>query len=223
MTYLRAIAFLSAGALLSAQGTAPKPEPTDYPAHTAADNGFTIAAEYLVHSIPSPNVSLVANDYLVVDVAVFGPAKAKLNLTGGNFLLRINGQKTAISPDAPSTVAISMKYSDWTQRPTVSGGVGAGAGDVTWEPSTAPRFPGDASGRPPLPNPVPSQTDPNVPGKEPEIPIEARIQRVALESGIQILPKSGLLFFPWHGRMKSLKSLELIYQGPAGNITLKLL
>jgi hypothetical protein len=70
---------------------------------------------------------------------------------------------------------------------------------------------------------VPDQTDPNVPRQDAEIPIEVRIQRTALEEGTHALPKSGLIFFPHRGRVKSIKSLDLIYEGPAGKVFLKLL
>ena len=50
--------------------TEPKGKASDYPAHAAAGN-VSIGAEYLVHSIPAGNQTLVAPDYLVVEVALF--------------------------------------------------------------------------------------------------------------------------------------------------------
>jgi hypothetical protein len=35
-------------------------------------------------------------------------------------------------------------------------------------------------------------------------------------------PFAGLLFFPFRGKTKSIKTMELLYQGPAGTIALKL-
>jgi hypothetical protein len=225
MYAIRIAALIFAAAVASAQGTKPKAEPSDYPAHIALDNGVTLAAEYLVHSIPTPTGSLVAEDYLVVEVAFFGPPKSKLDLNAGQFALRINNQKVALRTDSAGSVAASIKYMDYSQRPGLTGSAGAGAGNsgVVWGPPTTPRFPGDPSAGRPLPNPVPDQTDPNVPQKEPEIPIEERIQGAALEEGTRVLPKSGLLFFPYRGRTKSIKSLELLYEGPAGKLSLKLL
>jgi hypothetical protein len=225
MPAIRMLALLSAAAAAFAQGTKPKEAPGDYPAHIALDNGITLAAEYMVHSIPTPTGTLVADDYLIIDVAFFGPPKTKLDLNASQFVLRINNQKVALRSDPPSGAATSIKYADMSQRPSVTGSAGAGVGDggVVWGPANTPRFPGDPSVGHPLPNPVPDQTDPNVPRQEAETPIEVRIQRTALEEGARVLPKSGLIFFPHHGRTKSIKSLELIYEGPAGKVTLKLL
>jgi len=55
-------------ATLYAQGTAPKQTAADYPAHATAGS-FTLAAEYLVHAIPSPEGSYFTNDYLVIEAA----------------------------------------------------------------------------------------------------------------------------------------------------------
>jgi hypothetical protein len=47
-----------------------------------------------------------------------------------------------------------------------------------------------------------------------------RVQRAALPEGDRTLPQAGLLFFQY--RAKSIRSIELIYSGPAGQATLKL-
>ncbi len=210
MSAIRTLALFSAAAVAFAQGTKPQAGPGDYPAHIALDNGITLAAEYLVHSLPTPTGSLVAQDYLVIDVAFSGPPKTKLDLNAGQFALRINNQKVAFRPDSAGAVAASIKYADLSQRPGFTGGAGAGVGNsgAVWGPTANPRFPGDPSAGRPLPNPVPDQTDPNVPPLESETPIEVRIQRTALEEGSRVLPKSGLIFFPYHGRIKSIKSLN---------------
>jgi hypothetical protein len=221
MTWLRIAAFSAAAALAFAQGTRPKPKPSDYPTQAILENGVTLAAEYLVHSLPTQTGTLIADDYLIVEVAFYGPPKSKLSLGAGNFVLRINTQKSTIQPDSAGTVAASLKYPDWNQRPGVT--PSASAGPVVYGPPTAPHFPGDPTGRPTISSPVPDQTDPNAPPKEAEMPIEFRVQASALEEGEHRTPTSGLIFFPYRGRTKSIKSLELIYEGPAGKVTLKLL
>ena len=211
MTTLQIVALLSAAAALSGQGTTPKAKPSDYPSHIALDKGYELGAEYMVHSIPTPSGILIADDYLVVDVAFFGPLKTKLNLSSGNFVLRINTQKSAIQPTSAASVAASLKYPSFAQPssgPTVNGGVGIGLGMPI------------PIGRP-LPNPAPA--DPNAPAREAETSLEDRIQHAALVEGDQPTPASGLIFFPYRGRMKSIKSIELIYEGPAGKVSLKLL
>jgi hypothetical protein len=60
------------------------------------------------------------------------------------------------------------------------------------------------------------------------IPIELQrawqqeTQRAAFPSGDRALPQAGLLFFSYRGKTKGINSLELIYSGPAGNVTLAL-
>lgn len=218
---MRIAALFAATALAFAQGTKPKAQPSDYPTQATLENGFTLAAEYLVHSLPTQTGTLIADEYLIVEVAFYGPPKSKLNLSAGNFALRINTQKSAIQPDSAGTVAASIQYPDWTQRRGVT--PTASAGPVVYGPPVAPRFPGDPTGRPTVSSPVPDQTDPNVPPQPAETPIEERVQASALEEGEHRTPASGLIFFPYRGRMKSIKSLELIYESPTGKVSLKLL
>jgi hypothetical protein len=52
--------------------------------------------------------------------------------------------------------------------------------------------------------------------------MEQRVQRAAMLEGDRVLPQAGLLFFEFRGKTQSIKSLELIYSGPAGNATLAL-
>jgi len=223
------LAILAVG-FATAQGLTPRAQPSDYPAHAALDKGFTLAAENLLHTLPTANGgssgALVANDYLVIEAAVFGPVKQRVDLAAGNFTLVITTGKNnaaTVHSDSPGSVAASIKYSDWTQRPTasLSGGVGnTGATIGTQVP--AGRFPGDPSVRPPYPSPVPPEENPSGIEKQPPIPIDERIQRAALPECNCAAPITGLLFFPFRGKTKSIKSLELVYDGPAGHVTLKL-
>ena len=211
-------------ASLHAQGTTPKASPSDYPVHAAA-GGVTLAAEYLVHAIPTPSGSFVARDYLVVEAAFFGPPSSRLNLSAEHFTLRINGRKAPVMTQSPGIVSASLKYPDWTQRPTLVGT--AGMGDravIIGQPAPVERFPGDPTARrgPQAPR-VPEPENPTGEPKEPQMGIEKRVQRAALPEGAHVPPASGLLFFPFNGKTKSLRSLELIYDGPLGKMTLKLL
>jgi hypothetical protein len=224
MMLLRIAAIFAAAALAFPQGTKPRIQPSDYPIQATLEKGYTLAAEYLVHSIPTSAGVLIADDYLVVEVAFFGPVKSKLNLSSSNFALRINNQKSTIQPDSSGAVAASIRYPDWNQKRgiTPSGGIGAGNAGVVYGPPVAPRFPGDPTGRPTVSSPVPDQTDPNVPAKQPDAPIEERVQSSALVEGNRAMPASGLIFFPYRGRTKSIKSLELIYESVDGKASLKL-
>jgi hypothetical protein len=52
--------------------------------------------------------------------------------------------------------------------------------------------------------------------------MQVKVQKAALPEGDRALPVAGLLFFLYHGRNEQLKSVELIYSGPAGKATVTL-
>lgn len=171
--------WFAAASLVWGQGTAPQPGAADYPVHIALNDGFTLGAEYLVHSIPSPKGSYVVDGYLVVEIAVFGPRFAHLNVSADQFSLRINGQKTPIEPEATGIIASGY---------------------------TIGRMPGT----------------PQSGGPDEQMTIEDRIKHSAVPEGDVRTPFAGLLFFPFRGKTKAIKTLELMYEGPAGKIALKL-
>jgi hypothetical protein len=194
----------------------------DYPVHAALNDGITLAAENLVHSLPTPGGTLVANDYLVIEVAFFGPPKAHFKPNGGSFALRINHQKTALAPDPPGSVANSIQFSDWTQKPRLSASAGNDDIMIGTSRTNVPHFPGDPTGsNPPVPGNSPEH-DPNVPAKELDTPIDQRVMNVSLESAGDAVPIHGLIYFQYLGNTKKIKSLELIYDGPLGKAILNL-
>jgi hypothetical protein len=222
----RVLAFAVAGGMLvHAQGTPPKAKASEYPVHADLDREITLSAEYLVHAIPTSSGSQFTTDYLVVEVAFFSPRLTPVNLSPEHFLLRINGQRVPLMTQSAGIVAASIKYPDWTQKPRVVGTAGVGNADVIFgQPRPVERFPGDPTARtgPTQPR-APEPENPTGEAKAPRVPIEDQIQRAFLPEGEQVLPVSGVIFFPFRGKTRSLRSLELLYDGPAGNITLKLL
>ena len=52
--------------------------------------------------------------------------------------------------------------------------------------------------------------------------MEQKVQKATLPEGDRALPVAGLIYFPYGGKTKGMKSLELIYDGPAGKATLML-
>src|ERR1017187_7069936 len=52
--------------------------------------------------------------------------------------------------------------------------------------------------------------------------MEQKVQKATLPEGDRALPVAGLIFFQYGGKTKGIKSLELIYEGPAGKATLTL-
>jgi hypothetical protein len=216
-TIMRFALFLSAITLLHAQGTPPKTKASDYPVH-AEMGTVTLAAEYLVHSLPTPKGNLIATDYLIVEAAFFGPSLSRLKMSPNDFSLRINGKGEPLSTELPGMVARSIRYPGARSHLEASGSVGAGDGTISAGPRPPPsQFPGDGNER--------TSTGPptTVKSVEEEAAIEYRVQNATLPEGENSLPRSGLLYFYFRGKIKNIHTLELFYDGPMGKSTLKLL
>src|SRR5258708_2244461 len=116
---MRFWSILIAAQVLWAQGTTPKSKPSEYPARVHMD-AVTLAAGYLFHSLPTPKGTLVTNDYLVVEVAFYGPPFSRLQLSPDMFTLRLNGRGGFIPTQHPRMVAGSVKTSGGTAKGTVN-------------------------------------------------------------------------------------------------------
>jgi hypothetical protein len=194
------IAALQLFAQTDIQGIPPRAAPSDYQVHAKAGN-LTIAAEFLGHSIPGEPNTILTEDYVVVEAAVFGPAEAKATLAASDFSLRINGKK-ALLPGAHFGLTFpSLKDPEWTPPETEKKsktGIGGGGGQ---------------NDPPPLP---------------PKMPIalrramEQRVQKAAFPEGERALPQAGLLFFQYRGKADGIHSVELYYTGSAGKAKLTL-
>jgi hypothetical protein len=192
---------------LLAQNSPPRSKPADYPAHVTLP-GMEIAAEYLLHSIPTEKGFYFTKEYLVVDVAVFRNVTENFKISSGQFTLRMNHGQSVLSPDSPGTVAASLKYPDWEQRPNLA----AQAGPVIiGAPPAVGRFPGDHRDTQPMPPPVKQEPDPSGAETEPAKSIEQLIALAALSEGHPGNAVKGCVFFRFRGKTKSIRSLELVY------------
>jgi hypothetical protein len=187
-----------------AKGIPPRAAPADYQAHASA-GAFTVAAEFTGHSIATPQAILATEDYVVVEVALFGPPEARAKLSHEDFSLRINGKKVASPAQPYGMVFSSLKDPEWAppeppaaKSKTSIGGGGRGAQ-------------GDSG--PPAPVHIPIEV---------ERAMQQRVQKVALPEGERLLPEAGLIFFQYRGKINSIHSLELIYSGSEGKATLTL-
>ena len=209
--------------VLHAQGTKPREKPADYHAQSKL-SGFDLAAEYLAHSMPEQGGVIDVNEYLVIEVAVFPTTTAAPTVTSGEFTLRVTnnrGHKSVLSAQAPGMVAASLKYPDWDVRPTLEASAGLGnTGVIIGRPPQTERFPGDPrpqQSRLPQRPKVPDQTSPTGEEKIPDAPIEVRVQRSSFPEGAGPGPVSGYLFFPFRGKTKSIRALELLYESQDGS------
>lgn len=184
------------------KGMSPRSAPTDYQAHAAAGN-LTIGAESSGHSIPVPEGALTTEEYLTIEVAIFGPADAKTTVARQNFSLRINGKKNSIESQPYELVYKSLKDPEWqppeTEDKKSKSSFGTGGQNVESKP-------------PPPKMPIALQNA-----------IQQRVQQHSLPEGERQLPQAGLIFFPYRGKTQNIRSMELIYEGPSGKATLDLL
>lgn len=205
------------------QGTQPKSQPAGYPAHARA-GAISIAAENMGHSLATAEGAILVNDYLVIEVALY--SDQPFAISSGQFTLHRAGRKQVLLPQTPGIVAASLKYPDWEQRPTLVGGVGVGDGEITLgRPAPVGRFPDDRRAQSRIPGGIPRAPDPpdrSGADKPPPTSIEEVVSRSALPEGEVHPPVSGFLFFPYKGKLKAMRDLELRYEGPAGAVSLPL-
>lgn len=187
------------------KGMPPRASAADYQFQGKAGT-VNIGAEFDGHSVPTPDHTYSAEDYIVVEAGLFGAPGAHLVLTRDDFSLRINGKK--VLPSEPYELVFkSLKDPEWippeskedkeSKNGITTGGGGLGGGDKV----------------PPLP---------------PKMPFELRramnqqVQKSSMQEGDRPLPQAGLLFFSYRGKPENIKSMELLYSGAAGKVTLEL-
>jgi hypothetical protein len=212
MRYLTAMFFVG---LLWGQGTEPKHKPEDYEVHAQAQSA-AVGAEFMVHSFSRGEQAFLAKDYLVVEVALFPPKDQTIAVQDASFCLRINGKKQLLQTQPPSMVAAGLQHPEWGQPGGMApeGGVGMGNGGVLLggPPRNTNPFPGSnpPGSQPPQRVPVPRD---NPTGIEKE-PVKADVVLVetALVEGPHHAAFSGFLYFPFKGKISSIKTLELMYE-----------
>jgi hypothetical protein len=183
-------------------GLPPRATPADYQAHAQAGT-VTVAAEVTGHAIPTAQGPLSSEDYVAIETGLFGPPEARLTLSLGDFSLRINGKKSPLSSQPYALVVQSVKDPEWEPP-------------VPAEPKSKTSIGGTGKG------------DSNSPPPPVHIPIEVqramaqRVQKASLPEGDRTLPRAGLVFFQYRGKTQNIRSIELIYNGPAGKATLML-
>jgi hypothetical protein len=163
----------------------------------------TIAVEFSGHSVPTALGPLTTENFVVVETGLFGPPDARLKISADDFSLRVNGKKTPLSSVPYGMVLSSVKDPEWIPPEPVKSKSKSGL--------TGSGDPAD-NGPPPIV----------------KIPIEVqramaqRVQKATLPEGDRPLPQAGLVYFEYRGAAKSIHSVELIYAGPAGKVTLEL-
>lgn len=206
---MRLLLFAAYAGLAAAQEIIPaRPAPSDYKAHASLD-GLTIAAELQGRTVPAPNAAFVLKDYVVVEIAYFAK---EFVFNSGHFSLRLNG-KQPLLPQTPGMVAASVRYPSWEGPRGMTAEAGVGNAGVTLGRDTTARFPGDRR--------VP--TGPNGTVRREDARDDHAwdwVEKLAWADGPGKGPAGGLLYFPYSGNLAKLKTVELTYTAPGGQITL---
>jgi hypothetical protein len=196
------------------QGTEPKAKADAYEVHGQAKSA-AVGAEFMVHSFSRGEQMYLAEDFLVVEVALFPPKGTTMAVQNGNFALRMNGKKQLLLPMPAAMVAESLKHPEWQQRgggwPEMSGGVGNTGVVLGGPPRNQDPFPGS---RPPgqtPPQTVPIPRDNGGVQKQAPVKADELLLQTALVEGEHHAAFSGFLFFPYKGKTSGIKSLELLY------------
>jgi hypothetical protein len=183
-------------------GLPPRTAATEYPAH-AQVGSVTIGAEFAGHSVPRPDDPLSTEDFVVVEAGLFGSPGARLTLATDDWSLRVNGKKVPLPSQPFVVVASSLRDPQWVnpdeaaqKKSKSSFGTGGGQTDST-----------------PLIVHIPIELQRSM---------TQYIEKNQMPEGDRPLPQAGLLFFPYRGKTKGIRSLQLIYSGPAGKATLDL-
>ena len=185
------------------KGMPPRATPVDYMAQAVAGD-VTIAAEFTGHGINTPQGALTTEDYVVVELGLFGAPGSRVKLSAEDFTLRINGKKNAQSAEPFGVIRASLKDPEW--EPPINN-----------KSKSKTSMGGDEGGNKGDPPPEP----PKMPFAERRV-MEQRVLKMTLPEGDRATPVAGLIFFSYRGKVQSIKSLELLYNGPAGKATLNL-
>jgi len=183
---------------------APRASPGDYQAQAQA-GAITIAGEFTGHSIATPETIYTTEEYVVVEVGIFGSPGAHVKLSHEDFSIRINGKKVPSPAQPYGLVSKNAKDPAWEdlappEAKKSKGGVSAGGNG------------GNDSGPPPVFH-VPVEL---------KRAMEQKVLKASLPEGDRPLPEAGLIYFEHSGKVDKINSIELIYAGAAGKATLTL-
>ena len=171
----------------------------------------SIGAEFDRHSVPTATSILSTEDYVAVEVGLFGAPGTHLAVSDADFTLRINGKKSGLPVEQYAAVFRNLRDPNWVapeveaaKKAPSSNGLntgGGGGGAAAANDNT-----------PPVVHIPPAM----------ERAMSESVRNAALPEGDRALPVAGLLFFRYGGGEKGIHSVELVYSGPAGKATIAL-
>jgi hypothetical protein len=174
---------------------------TEYMGHGKV-GALTLGADFDSHDIPTLESTLTAEDYVTVEVGIFGAPGAHATIAATDFSIRINGKKSPIPSEGFSALSRNLRDPSWTppdqkdkQKPR--GGINTG---------------GDQQDNTPAVVHVPPEM---------ERAMRQQVGAATLPEGDRALPVAGLLFFKYSGQAKGIHEVELVYEGSAGKGSIK--
>lgn len=178
---------------------------TEYMGHGKV-GALTIGADFDSHDIPTLESTLTADDYVTVEVAIFGSPGAHATISAADFSIRINGKKSPTPSEGFAALSRNLRDPSWTppdqkEKQKSRGGLNTGGGDQ------------DGLGSTPAPVHIPPEM---------ERSMRQQVGAAALPEGDRALPVAGLLFFKYSGQAKGIHEVELVYEGSAGKGSIKL-
>jgi hypothetical protein len=185
-------------------GMPPRTAPTDYQAQAKAGS-FTLAADFDGHAVPTMENPYSSEDYVVVELALFGDPQARLKVSAQDFTLKINDRKSPYTSQPFEYVARDLKDPEWQppdadkEEKKSKTGINTGGGGGADSNAPPPKMP-----------------------MELRRAMELRVHKAVLPEGDRALPVAGLIFFQYRGKPQNIKSMELIYNGPAGTVSMPL-
>jgi hypothetical protein len=189
---------------VESRGMPPRAAASEFP-HHAQLGPVTIAAEFTGHGIGTPQGALTSEDYVAVEVGFYGAEGTRARLSIDDFSLRVNGKKVGLRGQPYGMVLSSLKDPEWEPPST-----------ETKKSKTSMGGGGEGGGQNNDPPPVPKMTFAE------RRAMEQKVQKSTLPEGDRALPVAGLIFFQYRGKTQGIKTLELLYDGPAGKATLNL-
>jgi hypothetical protein len=218
MRYLAILLAVSAGLAqtdrpkIFIEGTPPKASASEYPitGHWAS---LDLGADYLVHSFGTGEQMYMAENFLVVEIALFPEKGESVTVGYGPFQLRINGKKTLLAPLAPAFAASNLNRRDPYQSGGPMGGISLGGIGIGTPTQRGPDGPGGPQDRR-LPTP-PRTSGMDDSDMKPVVRAEDILMRTALPAGTFKGPVSGFLYFPYPGKASSVKTAELWFHDVA--------
>ena len=178
--------------------------------HSAAEyighgkvGALTIGGDFDGHDIPTLESTLTAEDYVTVEVGVFGAPGAHAIISATDFSIRINGKKSPIPSEGFAALSRNLRDPSWTppdqkDKQKSRGGINTGGEQ---QDNTPPVI--------------------HIP-PEMERAMRQQVGAAALPEGDRALPVAGLLFFKYSGQAKGIHEVELVYEGSAGKGSIKL-